>query len=91
MSALTKTLVIRNKLGIHARPATQLAQLSAQYDAQIMLEIGDKTADASSVLGLMLLEGQQGKSVTVSVTGTDAQQALDAVEALICQNFNESA
>jgi phosphocarrier protein NPr len=91
MSLLTKTLVIRNKLGIHARPATQLAQLSAQYDAQIMLEIGDKTADASSVLGLMLLEGQQGKSVIVSVTGTDAQQALDAVEALICQNFNESA
>jgi phosphocarrier protein NPr len=90
MSLLTKTLVIRNKLGIHARPATQLAQLSAQYDAQIMLEIGDKTADASSVLGLMLLEGQQGKSVIVSVTGTDAQQALDAVEALICQNFNES-
>ena len=91
MSTLNKTLVIRNKLGLHARPATQLAQLSARYDAQIMLEIGDKSADASSVLGLMLLEGQQGKSVTVNVTGPDAQQALDAVEALITQNFNESA
>ncbi|MET1218368.1 MAG: HPr family phosphocarrier protein [Glaciecola sp.] len=89
MTKVCKTLVIKNKLGLHARPATKLAQLSAQYDAELHLQIGSKSANACSVLGLMMLEGQQGKSIDVTATGPDAEEALDAVEALICHNFYE--
>ena len=60
-----KTLTIVNKLGLHARAATQLVQLANQFDAEITLKKGDKEANANSVLGLMLMESHQGEQVDV--------------------------
>jgi phosphocarrier protein NPr len=87
---LEKELLIVNKLGLHARAATQLAKLANQFDAQVTLVQGDKSASASSVLGLMMLESGQGKAVKVVSEGEDAQAALDAVEKLIAERFNEN-
>jgi phosphocarrier protein NPr len=87
---LEKKLTIVNKLGLHARAATQLAKLAMRFDAEVMLVQGDKTASATSVLGLMMLESSQGKEVLVTSEGDDAKQALEAVEALIVGKFNES-
>ncbi|MEO0369180.1 MAG: HPr family phosphocarrier protein [Pseudomonadota bacterium] len=87
---LEKTLTIVNKLGLHARAATQLAKVAMQFDAEVMLVQGKKTASATSVLGLMMLESSQGKDVTVTSEGEDAAQAMAAVEALIVGKFNES-
>lgn len=89
MYKFEKTLVIVNKLGLHARAATQLVQLNNKFDAHITLHQGDKQASANSVLGLMMLESHQGKEVTVVSEGIDAQAALDAVEELIATKFNE--
>ena len=89
MLSFEKTLVIVNKLGLHARAATQLVQLTNKFDAQITLYQGDKQASANSVLGLMMLESHQGKEVRVVSEGKDAQAALDAVETLIVTRFNE--
>lgn len=86
---LEKQLTIINKLGLHARAATQLAKLANQFDAQVTLIQGEKNASANSVLGLMMLESQQGKEVMVVSEGKDAQPALDAIEKLITAKFNE--
>ena len=80
---------ILNKLGLHARAATQLVQLANQFDAKIILVKGDKQADANSVLGLMMLESHQGEQVKVVVEGKDEEQALKAIETLIEGRFNE--
>jgi phosphocarrier protein NPr len=89
MPSFEKTLLIVNKLGLHARAATQLVQLTNKFEAEITLHQGDKQASANSVLGLMMLESHQGKEVTVVSEGKDAQEALDAVETLIATKFNE--
>lgn len=89
MSSFEKTVVIVNKLGLHARAATQLVQLTNKFEAEITLHQGDKQASANSVLGLMMLESHQGKEVRIVSTGKDAQAALDAVESLIATRFNE--
>ena len=86
---IRKTLTIVNKLGLHARAATQLVQLANKFDANIMLLKGDKEANANSVLGLMMLESHQGEQVDVEIEGSDAEQAIDAIEALIEGKFNE--
>ena len=86
---IKKTLTIVNKLGLHARAATQLVQLANQFEAKIVFKKGDKEADASSVLGLMMLESHQGEQVDVLVNGSDAQAALAAIEELIEGKFNE--
>jgi phosphocarrier protein NPr len=89
MPILEKQLTIVNKLGLHARAATKLAQLSQQFDANISVILNDKSADASSIMALMLLAGGQGKSVTIQTSGQDAKAALASVCQLINDKFDE--
>ncbi len=89
MPCLTKTITIVNKLGLHARAATKLAQLSQQFDAQVCVELEGNSADAQSVMALMLLAGGQGKSVTVKAQGKEAEQALTSICQLISDKFEE--
>ncbi|MFC0117746.1 HPr family phosphocarrier protein [Pseudoalteromonas xiamenensis] len=84
------TFLIKNKLGLHARAATVLAQLAMQFDAQITLYQDDKMAEGDSVLALMLLESSQGKEIKVVCEGPDAEPALDAIGELIDDRFHES-
>ena len=83
------TFIIQNKLGLHARAASQLAQLAMNFDAEIMLYQGDKSAQADSVLALLLLESVKGKEVRVQCEGPDADAALAAIGALIAEKFHE--
>ena len=90
MASVSKDIEIINKLGLHARAATKLAQLSQRFSAQITLSLDDNQADASSIMALMLLAGGQGKVVTVSAEGEDAEQALTSICELINQRFDEA-
>lgn len=89
MSRVEKQIVIVNKLGLHARAATELVKVANKFDAEVTLQQGDKSASANSVLGLMMLESSQGKKVKVISEGEDAEAALKAVETLIVDKFNE--
>lgn len=90
MASVSKDIEIINKLGLHARAATKLAQLSQRFSAQITLSLDDNQADASSIMALMLLAGGQGKVVTVRAEGEDAEQALASICELINQRFDEA-
>jgi phosphotransferase system HPr (HPr) family protein len=86
---VTKKLTIINKLGLHARAASKLAQLCQQFTATISLELEEKEADANSIMDIMLLAGGQGKKVKVTAQGVDAPQALKAISQLISDKFDE--
>ncbi|MGS0536757.1 HPr family phosphocarrier protein [Pseudoalteromonas sp. SaAl2] len=86
---LEDTFLIKNKLGLHARAASVLAQLALKFDATITLYQDDKQAAGDSVLALMLLESSQGKEVKVVCEGPDAKPALAAIGELIEQRFHE--
>ncbi|REL34430.1 HPr family phosphocarrier protein [Thalassotalea euphylliae] len=90
MAIVSKDIEIINKLGLHARAATKLAQLSQQFSAQITLALDGNSADASSIMAIMLLAGGQGKVVKVTADGDDAEQALASVCQLINQRFDEA-
>lgn len=87
---LSRTLIIRNKLGLHARAATKLAQLTHQFSATVRVRQGQQEVDASSVMCLLLLASGQGKEIEVSATGDDAAEALAAVSQLIEARFDEA-
>ncbi|NQZ21551.1 MAG: HPr family phosphocarrier protein [Colwellia sp.] len=89
MQEYKKSLIISNKLGLHARAATKLAQLSLKFNAKVTISLEGKEADANSIMGLMLLAGGFGKSVEIITQGTDAQQALKDVCQLFSNKFNE--
>lgn len=86
---LIKTLTIINKLGLHARAATKLVELANQYESEILIEQGEQSAPANSVLALLMLGSGMGKEVTVKCNGEDAQAAMDDIENLIANKFDE--
>lgn len=90
MPEVKQTLLIKNKLGLHARAATKLVVLAQQYDAAITIQQGGKSASADSLMALLMLESSQGKSIDVICSGVDAEEALAAVNRLVNDKFEES-
>jgi len=88
--SVSRTVTIENKLGLHARAATKLAQLAQTFDAVITIKQSDKSANADSVMALLMLASNQGKDVTVEADGSDAEQAVDAICGLISNKFDEA-
>lgn len=89
MVTLTKTLTIRNPKGLHVRAATILANALKPFDAEVTLSHGDQSANAKSVMHLLLLTAVQGAQVEVAAVGAQAQEALAAVSSVIEDGFGE--
>lgn len=87
---IEKKLLIKNKLGLHARAATKLVTLVNKFDAEVLIEHQGKSASAASVMGLLMLETCMGQEISVVSEGDEAQEAMNAVEALINDRFEES-
>ncbi|EAQ31104.1 MULTISPECIES: HPr family phosphocarrier protein [Idiomarina] len=85
-----KSLIIRNKLGLHARAATKLARLTQTFAAKITISQDGQEVDAGSVMCLMLLASQQGREVQVCADGDDAEAALVAITTLFEDKFEEA-
>jgi len=86
---ISKTLTVRNKLGLHARAAGALVRLAGTFDSEITLEKGDMRANAKSIMGLLMLAAAQGSSIVVSAKGEDEKEAFAAVEDLVRRKFHE--
>ncbi len=82
-------VVIVNKLGLHARAAAKLVQLSNQFDARISLEKEGESADAKSIMEVLMLAGTQDTWLTITAEGSDEEVALAEIERLIADKFEE--
>lgn len=85
-----KNVLIKNKLGLHARPAALFVQTANQFDSDIdVIKDGEKV-NGKSIMGIMTLAIGCGTSMTIVATGPDAADAVAAIEALIQGNFGEN-
>ena len=82
-------LLLTNGVGLHARPAAQLARAVAGLDAEVTVRHGGQSADANSVLGLLELAARAGDTITVSARGTQAGVAIERISTLVETNFGE--
>jgi phosphotransferase system HPr (HPr) family protein len=73
------------KLGLHARPAGRFAALAARFEAEISVGRDGEWVDARSVLSLLSLAAGTGTSLRIRATGSDAQEAVEALGALLEQ------
>lgn len=89
MSAAEATVQIKNRLGLHLRAASTLAQAAAQFSSRITIARGKNQVNARSVTGLMTLGAGLGAKLRVRADGPDAKEALKAVQALFEQGFGE--
>lgn len=84
-----KNVNVINSLGIHARPASMIVQTAIKYKASVLLMKDGATADAKSIMSVMMLAAAQGSTVTVKADGEDEADAVDAVIGLFNMKFNE--
>jgi phosphocarrier protein HPr len=81
---------IKNKLGLHARAASQLIEVTRRFSSAVTVAKDGQTVDGKSIIELMMLAAGQGSIIEVSADGPDAEEALAAIAALIDDRFNES-
>lgn len=86
---LRQTVTIRNKLGLHARAAAKLVNTAGRFDSSVTVANGGKSADAKSIMGIMMLAASQGTELELRVEGEDETQALESVVSLIDDLFGE--
>lgn len=83
-------LTIVNKLGLHARAASKFVGLANKYDCEVWLAVEDREVNAKSILGVLMLAAAKGTQVTLRCEGTQAEQAYDALAALVAEGFGET-
>lgn len=84
------TFQIVNELGLHARAATKLVQLASRFSCEVELEKDGQRANAKSVMGVLLLCGAKGTSLTVLTDGDGEEEAVEAIGRLIASRFGEA-
>ena len=87
---LTRTVTVRNPLGLHARPANLLARLAGQFESKILVGLNGEEVDCKSILSLLTLGAGQGTELSLSAEGTDAQEALQSISELFEAGFDET-
>ena len=83
------TLTVRNKVGLHARPAARLVEITARYDADIFLKKGDLEVNAKSIMGILMLAAERGTEITVRSEGRDEEDMTQAVTDLLEGKIDE--
>lgn len=86
---LSKTIVVQNQVGLHARPATFFIQKSNEFKSSIWVEKDERRVNAKSLLGVLSLGITKGMEITIITDGTDEKEAITALEKLIESNFND--
>ena len=86
---IERSVQITNRNGLHARPAAEVVKTAAKFKSEITMVRDDLEVNGKSIMGVMMLAAEFGATLTIRANGPDAQQAVDAIVALIEQKFGE--
>lgn len=92
MTAVTRDIIIRNSLGLHARPAMQFVDLANQFKSNIVVHKDGPdgcTVDGKSVMQMITLEAIQGTPLRIEAEGDDAEAAVEQLAKLVEDKFGE--
>ena len=89
MNAVSRTVQLANKRGLHARASAKFVNLASALDAQIEVEKDGNRVCGTSIMGLMMLGAAVGDEITIHVAGQEAEAALDQLSQLIESKFGE--
>jgi phosphocarrier protein HPr len=88
--AVVRVLEICNQKGLHARAAAKFAGMAETFDAEVRVTRGcGEPCDGTSILDLLMLGAGPGTSITISATGPQAAEAIEALAALVSGRFTE--
>ena len=80
---------IVNQLGLHARPAAEFVKIANRFRAHIVVTKDELEVNGKSIMGMMMLAAECGSALLIRADGDDAQEAVDALLALVARGFGE--
>lgn len=83
-------LTVKNKMGIHARPAAMVVRIANKYPDEVVVEKDDEQVNGKSIMGLMMLAAGQGSVLKFTATGDSADKMLEEMGKLFERQFDES-
>jgi phosphocarrier protein len=89
LAVIERTAKIVNPLGMHARPAAEFVKLASRFKSAVEVSKDDLAVNGKSIMGVMMLAAECGSSLTIKTDGEDAEQAMDALLALVADGFHE--
>lgn len=87
---ISQPITIINKLGLHARAAAKFVTLASSFESDIQLQRGNRLVNGKSIMGIMLLAASKGTEITIIASGTDESNAIEALNTLINNRFDEA-
>lgn len=84
-----KSILIINKLGLHARAAAKFVATASRFGAKVDITRNGKTVNGKSIMGVMMLAASKGTEIEITTDGEDEIEALEAIDALINDRFGE--
>ena len=90
MALIKKKFTVKNKSGLHARPAALFVQIANKFNSHITVKREDdfEKVNGKSIMGILMLGAEKGSIIIIEVDGDDAKEALAALEEIICNEEN---
>lgn len=80
---------IRNRLGLHARPAAEFVKLASKFEAEVWVVKEQIEVNGKSIMGVMMLAAESGSRIDIRAEGGDAAEAVEALVELVHTGFGE--
>jgi len=80
---------IENRNGLHARPAAEIVKAASKFRSEVTIRRDDMEVNGKSIMGVMMLAAEYGTTLWLRANGEDAEQAVDALAALVASRFGE--
>ena len=80
---------IENRNGLHARPAAEIVKAASKFRSEITIRRDDLEVNGKSIMGVMMLAAEYGTTIFLRADGYDAEQAVEAIAALVASRFGE--
>lgn len=86
---IEREITVRNRAGVHTRPASMIVRTASQFDAEVYIQKDNYEINGKSVIGVMTLAAEQGATLKLIVEGEDEDEAAEALVALFEEGFGE--
>lgn len=83
MERIEQEVIIKNKQGLHARPAAVFVQIASKFDSSVEVSKGDDVVDGKSIIAILSLGVTQGAKIKLILKGEDSQDALKELKAFL--------
>ena len=84
-----RTVTIVNKNGVHARPAAEIVKTAGRFTSNVTIVRDDLEVNGKSIMGVMMLAAECGSAIILRATGSDADEAVEALAQLVAAKFGE--